>query len=234
MTPVPVPREPLREPAEPLDRPVVRPGPPVVVPDPAPTGLGIGLLPQPSARRRIRPAGALTVATVLTAGALTALLVDTATAGPPAHADPAALAQYHYALRVPAGWEHSGGRPERRRTLLTPTAAPAGSDLIAVEQTPLGYDADAEPDRARAELAERFALDARTEPGLLGPLRPDRIGGRPVTTYRQFDGSTTTDWHVLFDRDAQLSVGCRHTAAGAATVAAACAEVLASLTHRGS
>jgi len=134
---------------------------------------------------------------------------------------------------VPTGWRHSGGLPERRRTLLTPTIAPAGSDLIAVEQTPLGYDSDAEPARARAELADRFAAAAGTDRALHGPPRPGRIGGRSLSAYRQLDGAVTTDWYVLFDRDAQLSVGCRHTAAGTATVAAACAEVLTSLTHRG-
>jgi len=39
------------------------------------------------------------------------------------------------------------------------------------------------------------------------------------------------DWYVVLDGEAQLSVGCRHTAAGAARVAAACATVVDSL-HR--
>lgn len=223
-------------PRAPLDRPVVHPGPPAELPEPAPTALGADLLPSPAPRRRIRPSGVLTVAAILTAGTLTGLLVDSATAatvGRPAVAEPALLAQYDYALRVPTGWRHSGGLPERRRTLLTPTTAPAGSDLIAVEQTPLGYDSDAEPARARAELADRFAAAAGPDRTLHGPPRPDRIGGRSLSAYRQLDGVVTTDWYVLFERDVQLSVGCRHTAAGTETVAAACAEVLASLTHRG-
>jgi type VII secretion-associated protein (TIGR03931 family) len=226
-----MPRDPVG-PGELLDRPVVRPGPPVEVPEPAPTALGADLLPPPTPGRRIRPSVALTVAGILAAGSLSALVTAALTAAHPAPPEPAVLAQYDYALRIPAGWRHAGGDPERRRTLLTPAAAPAGSDLIAVEQSALGYDSDAEPDRARAEFADAFAADAAADPALHGPPRPDRVGGRPVLTYRQSDGPTTIDWYVLFDRDAQLSVGCRHTAAGAATVAAACAEVLATLGHR--
>jgi type VII secretion-associated protein (TIGR03931 family) len=40
------------------------------------------------------------------------------------------------------------------------------------------------------------------------------------------------DWYVLFDRDAQLSVGCQHTEAGADAVRAACDQVLRSLRLR--
>ena len=64
---------------------------------------------------------------------------------------------------LPAGWEHTGGLPERRRSLLTRVGAPQGSDLIAVERTPLGYDAGAEPERAAAEL--RAVFDAAVAPG---------------------------------------------------------------------
>ena len=48
------------------------------------------------------------------------------------------------------------GCPSGAAVLLTPLAAPDGSDLIAVERTPLGYDAGAEPERARAELRAEF------------------------------------------------------------------------------
>ena len=143
------------------------------------------------------------------------------------------LVQYGYAVRLPAGWAHTGGLPERRRSLLTPVGAPDGGDLISVERTPLGYDADAEPQRARAELRAEFARavsdgaplsgfddDAR----FAGPAgrRLPRSRGRPGTPRR----STGT---CVLDGEAQLSVGCRHTAAGAAAVAAACATVVGSL-----
>lgn len=158
-------------------------------------------------------------------------------------ADGGDLVQYGYAVRLPAGWAHTGGLPERRRSLLTPLGAPDGSDLISVERTPLGYDADAEPQRARAELRAEFDRTVRAGAALSGFDADARVGGRPVVTYRETgdpggaDGNgpsadpTEVDWYVLLDGDAQLSVGCRHTAAHAAVVARACATVVGSL-HR--
>jgi type VII secretion-associated protein (TIGR03931 family) len=151
-------------------------------------------------------------------------------APPVAGAVPAGvLVQYGYRLDVPAGWEHTGGLPERRRVLLTPLAAPDGSDLIAVERSPLGYDTAAEPERARAEL--HAAYDAAVAGGspLAGYDAAARVAGRPVTAYREEDGATVVDWFVVLDGDAQLSVGCRRTAAGADAVRAACAAVVASV-----
>jgi type VII secretion-associated protein (TIGR03931 family) len=136
------------------------------------------------------------------------------------------LAQYGYRFAVPDGWAHTGGLPERRRSLLTPVGAPAGSDLIAVESTPLGYDADAEPERAAAEL--RAAFDA-AGPGLSAYDPAARVAGRAVTAYRERDGATEVRWYVVLEGGTQLSVGCRHTAAGEAFVLAACERVVASL-----
>ena len=51
--------------------------------------------------------------------------------------------------RLPAGWEHTGGLPDGGAACSSPSARRDGSDLIAVERTPLGYDAAAEPERAR-------------------------------------------------------------------------------------
>jgi type VII secretion-associated protein (TIGR03931 family) len=184
-------------------------------------------LPRPR-RRRLRAtvlaaAGAITVAALVAAGR--SLAPESPTAVPSG-----VLVQYGYRLDVPSGWEHTGGLPERRRVLITPTEAPDGSDLIAVERSPLGYDAGAEPQRARAELRAEFDA-AVAEGGALGDYRADvRFAGRTVTTYRQEgpDG-TAVEWFVVLDGAAQLSVGCRHTAAGADRVRAACAVVVASV-----
>jgi type VII secretion-associated protein (TIGR03931 family) len=149
----------------------------------------------------------------------------------PAAAVPAGvLVQYGYRLDVPAGWEHTGGLPERRRTLLTPAGAPEGSDLIAVERSPLGYDTGAEPERARAELRAEFESAVAAGSALRG-YTTTTLAGREVATYRQRgeDGRTVVDWFVLLDGDAQLSVGCRHTAAGSTAVRAACDLVVASV-----
>jgi type VII secretion-associated protein (TIGR03931 family) len=180
-------------------------------------------------RRPVRAAvlaGAATVAVV-------ALLAIGRLVAPAAEAVPAGvLVQYGYRLDVPAGWEHTGGQPEHRRVLLTPLAAPDGSDMIVIERSPLGYDTAAEPERAQAEL--RAAFDAAVAGGsALSGYDPGAwFAGRAVTAYREEEPDrTVVDWFVVLDGDAQLSVGCRHTAAGAEAVRAACAAVVASVRH---
>jgi type VII secretion-associated protein (TIGR03931 family) len=141
------------------------------------------------------------------------------------------LVQYGYAARLPPGWAHTGGLPERRRSLLTPAATPDGSDLISIERTPLGYDAGAEPERARRELRAEFAAAVAAGAPLSGFADDARYAGRPVVSYREADGASgaDVDWYVVLDGDAQLSVGCRATPAGTDAVGAACATVVGSL-----
>ncbi|WP_219418451.1 type VII secretion-associated protein [Pseudonocardia nigra] len=207
--------------------------PPAPAPPPVPAR-------SPAARRRLRPLPprrrtrtALALAAVAVgAAALLGLGALLPPASAPAAPVPAGvLVQYGYRLDVPAGWEHTGGLPERRRTLLTPVAAPEGSDLIAVELSPLGYDADAEPQRAQAELRAEYDAAVAAGSPLSGYVPAARTAGRTVTTYRQQDpdGRTVVDWFVVLDGPAQLSVGCRHTAAGAEAVLAACAVVVGSI-----
>ncbi len=150
---------------------------------------------------------------------------------PPMRSRPGVLVQYGYRLDVPAGWEHTGGLPERRRVLLTPLATPDGSDLIAVERTPLGYDTAAEPERAQAEL--RAVFDAAVAGGsALSGLRPGRpvrgARGHHVPAARSPTAPSSTG-SSCSTATRSFSVGCRHTAAGAEAVRAACAVVVASV-----
>lgn len=182
-------------------------------------------LPDPPPRRR--RAGRAVLAAGAAAVVLAALHVLGGLLAPaPGPPPPGVLAQYGYRFALPEGWAHTGGLPERRRSLLTPVTAPEGSDLIAVEATPLGYDAAAEPARAAAELRTEF--DA-AGPGLSGYAARARFGGRAVTAYRERAGASVVDWYVLLDGGTQLSVGCRHTPTGTAAVAAACAVVVGTL-----
>ncbi|MGQ0572999.1 MAG: type VII secretion-associated protein [Pseudonocardia sp.] len=197
------------------DDPVTaRPAPPVVP----------RWLPNPPRHRR-GSAHAVVAGLLAVAGA--ALLL--AGPGPVPEPGPAAVVQYGYGMRLPDGWAHTGGMPERRRTLLTPVGAPEGSDLVVVERTPLGYDAAAEPARALADL--RAALDSAVAGGaaVRGVELAGSYAGRPVATYRQDVADGALDWYVLLDGPDQLSVGCRHTLAGAAQVRRACAVVVGSL-----
>lgn len=202
------------------------PPPPAPPPVARPSWLGD---PRPDGSRALRwVLGAAAV--VLGLGALH-LLGGTLT--PPA-APSGVLAQYDYRFAVPTGWEHTGGLPERRRSLLTPVGAPEGSDLIAVESTALGYDSAAEPQRAAAELraefeAAAFEAAAAGDALLSGYDPAAHVAGRAVTAYRERDGATAVRWYVVLDGGAQLSVGCRYTPAGAVAVEAACAAVVASV-----
>ncbi|GAA3245644.1 hypothetical protein GCM10017691_52920 [Pseudonocardia petroleophila] len=199
----------------------VRPGPP----RPAVAAPAVRWLPAAPSRTRRPVRAALAVAAAVAVLGTLHLLGRSVDPGPQPPPD-GLLAQYGYRLAVPPGWAHTGGLPERRRSLLTPVDAPDGSDLIAVEATPLGYDASAEPERAAAELRAEF--DA-AGPGLSGYDPAARFGGRAVTAYRERDGATEVDWYVVLDAGTQLSVGCRHTPAGAAAVERACGLVVATI-----
>lgn len=159
------------------------------------------------------------------------LLSPAAPAAPTAAPPDGLLVQYGYSLQLPTGWQHTGGLPERRRSLLTPAERPGGSNLISVEQTVLDYDAGAEPRRAAAELRARYDAAVTAGATLEAFDAGANFAGRQVTTYRQHqpERDAVVDWYVIFHGGAQLSVGCQHTAAGAASVAAGCGTVVSSL-----
>jgi len=197
-----------------------------VAPGPAPRWLPA---PPPVGRGR-RWGSAALVAALVGGLAATGTAVAMPVWAPPAAAPGAGvLVQYGYRVDLPPGWEHTGGLPERRRVLLTRVGAPQGTDLIAVERTPLGYDAGAEPERAAAEMRTVFDESVATGAQLSG-YGAAEVGGRSVTTYRQRErDGAVVEWFVVLDGDAQLSVGCRHTPAGTDVVRAACAAVVGSV-----
>lgn len=173
---------------------------------------------------------AVRAAPAVLAAAAVATVVVPGGATPAVVAAPAGVvAQYGYVLRLPEGWTHAGGLPERRRTLLTPAGAPDGSDVVVVERTPLGYDAASEPGRAAAEL--RAAFDAAVAAGApLSGFEPEaRHADRAVAVYREHGAGGVIDWYVLLDGPDQLTVGCQHTGSGVVQVRRACATVVGSL-----
>ncbi|WP_028937603.1 type VII secretion-associated protein [Pseudonocardia spinosispora] len=226
----------LRDPAPPLRGPDTDELPVVAAPpiDPA---LGSALLGPPPGRRRVGPV-LWGIAVPVLVAMVTLLLIQwrTARLGPDPDAPLSAgrLSQYDYTFRLPEAWRHSGGLPQRRRTVLTPEGAPDGSDLISVEQTVLGYDSAAEPDRAVREFRDTYERSMAGGSDLSGLALSVTISGRDVIGYRQRQPvrGADVDWYVLFLRDAQISVGCQHTARGAEVVRAACADVVGSLQLR--
>jgi type VII secretion-associated protein (TIGR03931 family) len=215
-------------------------GRPARAPTPAWGQLGAGLLVPPPRPGRLRPV-LCGVGIPVLAALLTVLLSAAGSGNADVAGDPARwaeqgrlLAQYDYLLALPAGWRHSGGLPERRRTLLTPAGAPEGSDLISVEQTPLGYDSGAERDRAFREFRDAYRHSRADDPTLGELTLSTRLAGRDLIAYQQRQPvrGAEVDWYVLFQRDAQISVGCQHTPARADLVRTACAEVIGSLRPR--
>ncbi|GAA4713525.1 hypothetical protein GCM10023215_65630 [Pseudonocardia yuanmonensis] len=178
--------------------------------------------PPPGPRPRLGVALTAVLAVVAAAGliGLGRLLPD------PLPAD--RLVQYGYEVAVPEGWAHVGGAPEHRRTLLAPAAEPEATGLVAVERTPLGYDAGTEAARARAELRERYDRAVAAGQRLEG-FREE--GGE--LRYREPDGAAAVEWHVRLEGTDQLSVGCRYPPGGSAAVDRACAVVVRSLRIRG-
>lgn len=181
----------------------------------------------PAPRRGSRTLGRAALAVALAACLVAIPLMRSEPARPPEHA--AELVQYGYRFALPAGWAHTGGLPELRRTVVTPERTPVGGALVSIERAELGYDAGAEPQRAAAEL--RAVYDgARARGERLDGYDPvAHVGGRMGTGYRQLQADAAVDWFVLFEGTSQLSVGCRHVGPAPDGVSAACAVVVGSL-----
>ncbi|GAF51009.1 hypothetical protein RW1_096_02140 [Rhodococcus wratislaviensis NBRC 100605] len=122
--------------------------------------------------------------------------------------------------RPPAASSSSGSRLELvpaggadRRIIITQNAVREGA----------GYD------EVAATLAAKIAQRGRPE--LFGELERDVVfGGRPGIAYSEFpDGSSVVRWHVLVERDLQVSVGCQFLAEEWESIENVCEEVVRSL-----
>ncbi|GCE42691.1 hypothetical protein Rhow_006820 [Rhodococcus wratislaviensis] len=100
-----------------------------------------------------------------------------------------------------------------RRIIITQTAVREGS----------GYD------EVAATLASKIAQRGRPE--LFGELERDVVfGGRPGIAYSEFpDESSAVRWHVLVERDLQVSVGCQFLAEEWESIESVCEDVVRSL-----
>lgn len=100
-----------------------------------------------------------------------------------------------------------------RRIIITQNAVREGS----------GYD------EVAATLASKIAQRGRPE--LFGELERDVVfGGRPGIGYSEFpDESSSVRWHVLVERDLQVSVGCQFLAEEWESIESVCEDVVRSL-----
>ena len=146
------------------------------------------------------------------------------------------VTEYHLRFGVPDGWQRTGGDQRLRQVELGPAAPAASPGQIVVRELELAYDGGADRERAVAELGADYERKrARGEP-MYGFDPAARFAGRAVAHFAEPAApGAITDWYVVFEGRYQVNVGCRHDAASAQRVLAACEYVLGTLAvNRGS
>lgn len=136
------------------------------------------------------------------------------------------IAAYDYSFAAPADWQQSGGDAATRKVQLQPQNPGSSQDVIAVQEQRLKYDATVDRERAVSELR---ALYDKGE-NLSGFAPSARFAEKDVVHYRERSGTATVDWYVLFQGEAQVSIGCQYTAAGEQRVRSACEQVVRTMT----
>jgi type VII secretion-associated protein (TIGR03931 family) len=214
----PQPRQPLVPPPRP--RPALPPTPPVTT-------------------SKRRSALVLIGAAALAAAVATVLVIvlnggneprSGATPAPTTTTQGRLIAQYEYQFTLPTNWLQTGGDATQLRTEVKPADAQSGDDLVLVQQIRLSFDSDA--DRARAVDKLRAEFDGAGD-NFTDFDENATYAGRDVIHYRQAlpNKDATVNWYVVFQRDAQVSVGCQHENSGAreTEVAAACETIVRTL-----
>ncbi len=136
------------------------------------------------------------------------------------------IAQYDYSFVAPSGWEQTGGDAATRKVFIKPTAPGFPDDVIAVTEQKLTYDSSADRQRGVTELRAKYDQGRN----LSGFRASASFGGKDVVYYREQVDSVTVDWYVLFQGDAQVSVGCQYPSSGEDRVRQVCEQVVRTLT----
>jgi molecular chaperone DnaK len=210
---VPEPRRPVV-----TERAIPKPPPPLP-PPPQPQYFP---MPPPLPAPRKSKAGWLVGAGVLVvAVAVTLVLVLTSGTESPTGR---AIAQFDYQFTLPEDWTQVSSNTDFREVRVKPVGAQGGNDLIVVQELALTFDASAERDRAVGDLRSKY--EQSTTLRLSDLKEKDTYAGRDVVSYRQRIDTGTVEWFVLFERHAQVSIGCQHTDTGRDRVMGACDTVV--------
>jgi type VII secretion-associated protein (TIGR03931 family) len=137
------------------------------------------------------------------------------------------IAQFDYQFTIPQDWKQVSSNTPNRETKVKPADAEAGPDAVIVQERALAFDPAAERDRALGALRSEYQQSTAR----LSDLNEKAsFAGRDVVSYRQRTGDTTVDWFVVFDKRAQVSIGCEYTEGGRDRVMAACDQVVRTMT----
>ncbi|MGW5151617.1 type VII secretion-associated protein [Rhodococcus koreensis] len=130
-------------------------------------------------------------------------------------------------LTLPSGWKERAPASNSSVPRLELVPAGGADRRIIITQNAVregsGYD------EVAATLASKIAQRGRPE--LFGELERDVVfGGRPGIAYSEFpDESSAVRWHVLVERDLQVSVGCQFLAEEWESIESVCQDVVRSL-----
>ncbi|MBP2476185.1 type VII secretion-associated protein (TIGR03931 family) [Crossiella equi] len=137
------------------------------------------------------------------------------------------IAQYSYRFTLPDGWTQAGSDGPSRKVQLRPDGDPGGQAVIAVEERVLAYNSTTDRDRALRELRSEYEKSAAQ--GYSGLNERHQFAGKDVVYYRRTLGDATVDYYVVFQGNAQVTVGCQAGATGQDRVQAACTRVVGTL-----
>ncbi|ALG13849.1 type VII secretion-associated protein [Kibdelosporangium phytohabitans] len=211
------PRFPRPQPVQPPPRPV---------PPPPPRQFAS---PPPPAKRGTKP-WILGGAAAIVVAAVVVVLVLTSGGGEPAREQPSGrtIAQFDYTFTMPQDWKQVASDTAYREVRVKPSDAEQGLDAIIVQELALAFDPAADRERAVGGLREKYKQSTNLR---LSDLNENgRFADRDVVTYRQQVDNATVEWFVLFDKRAQVSIGCEYTPSGRDRVMAACDQVVRSMT----
>ncbi|MBP2322510.1 type VII secretion-associated protein (TIGR03931 family) [Kibdelosporangium banguiense] len=188
-----------------------RPPPP---PPPAP----------PAPVQRSRKPWLVGAGALLTAAVVTVVLILTIGGTAP---EGRTIAQFDYEFTIPQDWKQVSSDTLNRETKVKPADAEAGLDAVIVQELALSFDPAVERERAIGALRANYEQSTFR----LSDLNEKaRFAGRDVVSYRQRLDDATVDWFVVFDKRAQVSIGCEYTAAGKDRVMPACDQVVRTMT----
>jgi molecular chaperone DnaK len=137
------------------------------------------------------------------------------------------IAQFDYQFTIPQDWKQVSSDTLRRETKVKPADAEGGLDAVIVQELALAFDPAAERDRAIGGLRTEYEQSTLR----LSDLNENaRFAGRDVVSYRQRVDNATVDWFVVFDKRAQVSIGCEYTDGGRDRVMTACDQVVRTMT----